>query len=46
LGLRWQLGNDSSASLYWGIPLVDVESSDRTWQENGLYFTIQTRLFF
>lgn len=46
LGLRWQLGNDSSASLYWGIPLVDVESSNRTWQENGLYFTIQTRLFF
>ncbi|MGH2413882.1 MAG: ShlB/FhaC/HecB family hemolysin secretion/activation protein, partial [Microcystaceae cyanobacterium] len=41
LGLLWRQGNNFSARLDWGIPLVDVESRDRTWQENGIYFTIQ-----
>ena len=44
LGLRWQMRDRARASLYWGIPLVDVDSRDRTWQENGLHFSVQTRL--
>ncbi|MDJ1184433.1 ShlB/FhaC/HecB family hemolysin secretion/activation protein [Roseofilum casamattae] len=43
LGLRWQMRDRARASLYWGFPLVDVDSRDRTWQENGLHFSVQTR---
>ena len=40
LGLQWQMGDDFSARLDYGIPLMDVEDSDDTLQENGLYFSI------
>ncbi len=40
LGLRCQWGDDLTARLDWGIPLVDIPSGDRTWQENGLYFSV------
>lgn len=40
LGLRWQQGDRFSARLDWGIPLISVEDTDRTWQENGLYFSL------
>lgn len=40
LGLRCQLGDYLTARLDWGIPLVDISSGDRTWQENGLYFSV------
>ncbi|QLE55949.1 ShlB/FhaC/HecB family hemolysin secretion/activation protein [Nostoc sp. TCL26-01] len=40
LGLRWTQGDRFSARLDWGIPLVSVDSEARTWQENGLYFSI------
>lgn len=40
LGLRLQLGERFTARLDYGIPLIDVPSGDRTWQENGLYFSI------
>ena len=40
LGLRWEMGDDFSARLEYGIPLIDVEDSDRTLQENGVYFSI------
>ncbi|MFW6359488.1 MAG: ShlB/FhaC/HecB family hemolysin secretion/activation protein [Chroococcales cyanobacterium] len=40
LGLRWQTGNNLTARLEWGIPLINANSSDRTWQENGLYFSL------
>lgn len=39
-GLRWQQGDRFSARLDWGIPLVSVTSPARTWQENGLYFSV------
>ena len=44
LGLQWQ-HDRFVARLDWGIPLVDVESRDRTWQEDGLYFSVQWNLF-
>jgi hemolysin activation/secretion protein len=41
LGLRWQQGDRFTARLDWGIPLVDVDSTEeRTWQENGVYFSV------
>ncbi|WP_250122018.1 ShlB/FhaC/HecB family hemolysin secretion/activation protein [Chroococcidiopsis sp. CCMEE 29] len=40
LGLRCQLGDSLIARLDWGIPLVDITSRERTWQENGVYFSV------
>ena len=45
LGLQWQQGNNFTARLDWGIPLVSVESRNRSLQENGLYFSMQWNLF-
>ncbi len=39
-GLRWSQGDRFSARLDWGIPLISVQSQGRTWQEDGLYFSI------
>jgi hemolysin activation/secretion protein len=40
LGLQWQLGDILTLRLDYGIPLVSISSSDRTWQESGFYFSI------
>ncbi|WP_375497373.1 ShlB/FhaC/HecB family hemolysin secretion/activation protein [uncultured Nostoc sp.] len=40
LGLRWSQGDRFTVRLDWGIPLVSVNSNDRTLQENGLYFSL------
>lgn len=40
LGLQLQVSNNLTARFDYGIPLVHVKSGDRTWQENGLYFSI------
>jgi hemolysin activation/secretion protein len=45
LGLQLQFGNRLRARLDWGIPLVDVDARDRTWQENGLHFSVESTLF-
>lgn len=45
LGLRFQLGDRLTARLDWGIPLVDIPTRERTWQENGLYFSIVSSPF-
>ena len=46
LGLRWQQGDRFTARLDYAIPLVDVnEAEGDTWQENGLYFSVQWRAF-
>jgi len=45
LGLRLQLGDSLTARLDWGIPLVDIPSRERTWQENGVYFSIVSSPF-
>ncbi|MEH2123790.1 ShlB/FhaC/HecB family hemolysin secretion/activation protein [Nostoc sp.] len=40
LGLRWLQGNNFTAGVEWGIPLVsvDTQTQSNTWQEKGLYF--------
>ncbi|BAZ10994.1 surface antigen D15 domain-containing protein [Calothrix sp. NIES-4071] len=45
LGLQWRMGERFSARLDYGIPLVDIDSRYRTWQEKGLYFTVQYNPF-
>jgi len=40
LGLQMQVGERLTVRLDYGIPLVSVSSSERTWQENGLYFSV------
>jgi hemolysin activation/secretion protein len=41
VGLLWQQDH-LRARLDWGIPLVSVDGSeDDTWQESGVYFSIQ-----
>jgi hemolysin activation/secretion protein len=45
LGLRWQMGNRMTALLNYGIPLMNVSNSRKTWQENGIYFSLIYNLF-
>ena len=39
LGLQLRQGN-VLARFDWGIPIVDFPSRRKTWQENGLYFSL------
>lgn len=45
VGLRWSQGDRFTARIDWGIPLVSVDSTAGTWQENGVYFSIQYNPF-
>lgn len=45
MGLRFQFADRFTARIDYGIPLVDINSSNRTWQENGIYFSIITSPF-
>lgn len=40
VGLRLAQGERFTARLDWGIPLVSVDSTNKTWQENGVYFSV------
>ena len=40
LGLQWQQGDRFRVRLDYGIPLIYLPASERTWQENGLYFSV------
>jgi len=40
LGLQASLWDTINLRLDYGIPLVDVNSRDRTWQEGGFYFSV------
>ncbi|HEY9808382.1 MAG TPA: ShlB/FhaC/HecB family hemolysin secretion/activation protein [Halomicronema sp.] len=40
LGLRLELGESFTAYLNYGIPLINSPREERTWQDNGLYFSI------
>ena len=40
LGLQWQTGETFNARLDYGIPLLEVEDSNNTLQEDGVYFSI------
>ncbi|MDJ0732579.1 MAG: ShlB/FhaC/HecB family hemolysin secretion/activation protein [Nostocaceae cyanobacterium] len=40
MGLQWQMGNQFTARLDYGIPLTDTNSNGNTWQDDGLYFSL------
>ena len=40
LGLRLLISN-LTARVDWGIPLISVNSEKKSWQENGLYFSLE-----
>ncbi|MDB9313632.1 ShlB/FhaC/HecB family hemolysin secretion/activation protein [Spirulina sp. CS-785/01] len=42
-GLRWSIGDHTSATIYWGIPLIDIAGREATWQDNGIHFVIQSQ---
>lgn len=44
LGLLWQSGQ-FSARIDYGVPLISVKGEKNTWQENGIYFSIQYSSF-
>ncbi|MBR8827274.1 MAG: ShlB/FhaC/HecB family hemolysin secretion/activation protein [Gomphosphaeria aponina SAG 52.96 = DSM 107014] len=41
LALIWRMGDELTTRVDWGIPLVNVDSTKRTWQDNGFYFQIE-----
>ncbi|MBE9129316.1 ShlB/FhaC/HecB family hemolysin secretion/activation protein, partial [Coleofasciculus sp. LEGE 07081] len=45
LGLQWQQGDYLTARLDWGIPLISVDSTDGSLQEDGIYFSITINPF-
>lgn len=45
MGLQLAVGNRINARLDWGFPLTDLNSRERTWQENGLYFFLNVNPF-
>jgi hemolysin activation/secretion protein len=45
LGLRWQYGQRWNARGGGGIPLIDLKSSDRSWQQRGVYFSVEFQPF-
>jgi len=44
-GLLWEHGDNLSARIDWGIPLVDIDSTSDSLQDNGLYFSLRYNLF-
>ncbi|MFP5270950.1 ShlB/FhaC/HecB family hemolysin secretion/activation protein [Coleofasciculus sp.] len=45
LGLLWRTGDKLTARFDWGIPLIDLPGSKDTWQENGLSFRLEYKVF-
>jgi hemolysin activation/secretion protein len=45
IGLNFTAGKRLNARLDWGIPLVDVNNSSNSLQENGVYFSINYNFF-
>ena len=45
LGLQFRQSARLTARVDWGIPLISVESRNRTWQENDLYFYVVYNAF-
>lgn len=45
IGMRFQVRDDFTARLDWGIPLVEVENIGESLQENGIYFSVEFQPF-
>lgn len=40
LGLILQIGDNFYTRLDYGVPIISVDSQKQTWQENGIYFSV------
>jgi hemolysin activation/secretion protein len=45
IGLRLLVGDNFNAKFDWGIPLVKVDKTGDSLQENGIYFSVEYRPF-
>lgn len=45
LGLRWLMGENFNARVDWGIPMVELDTTGDTLQENGVYFSMEYSFF-
>jgi hemolysin activation/secretion protein len=45
IGLRLQISDYFTSSLAWGIPLVDIDTEGDSWQEQGVYFSLEFKPF-
>ncbi|NJM96521.1 MAG: ShlB/FhaC/HecB family hemolysin secretion/activation protein [Phormidesmis sp. RL_2_1] len=45
IGLLWQQGDNFSARLDWGLPLVDIDNTGDSLQDNGIYLSVRYNLF-
>jgi len=45
LGLQVRWSDRLTARVDWGIPLVDINARHRTWQESGVYFSLEFNPF-
>ncbi|MBD2592941.1 ShlB/FhaC/HecB family hemolysin secretion/activation protein [Nostoc spongiaeforme FACHB-130] len=45
LGLQWQMSDWLNMRLDWGLPLIGVDGSNNSLQENGLSFSINVKSF-
>lgn len=45
LGLLWQLDDNLTARLDWGIPLIDGDADGDSLQENGIHLSLNYRAF-
>jgi hemolysin activation/secretion protein len=42
LGLRWQMGDQLTAKLDYGLPLISIRNNR---QDNSIYFSLSYKLF-
>ena len=45
IGLRLQVSDEFAARLDWGIPLVDLDDTGNSLQEDGVYFSLEFQPF-
>lgn len=45
VGVSFSLGDRFNARLDWGIPLSEVEAESSSLQEDGIYFSLNSRFF-
>lgn len=45
LGLIFQISDSLYARLDYGIPIISTDIEERTWQENGIYFSVNYTFF-
>ena len=46
LGLSFNIGNNFTARIDWGQPLIEVTNFGNSLQENGIYFQFEYKTFF